>query len=589
MPDPGPGPADEPGVPGEWFPPLAVPGRPAADWPAPAPAPGPDPGPAGVPAGVPVPAPPAGGPVSGGPFPVPAEPASAGEAVAMMLTALGWLARADLASAPAAVQAQCLRGLERARSVHAAARARALGAFTACGGYELDGQGSPRTWLTWQTRITRAAACGELASMRRLQDHPAIAAALADSVISVSWGRQIAAWTDQLPPGHRGDADVILLAAARGGADLDALAGLAEEIRARTAAPDTDPGDGFEDRALRLATTLGGAGRLHADLTPAAAAALQAVLDALGRKAGPEDTRSPVQRRHDALEEACRRLLAAGCLPDRAGQPVRLQLQLTLDDLLRGAGHRDRPSHDGHGEPGPVLPGPVLPGPAAGPGDDCDAVIAPIVTGRIDHDLLSRLAAQLSRTPGPWTGYDPHHPPCGRPSHDGGGGGPGNGTSGGPDTSVSGQDGRAGPARAAARDLILHNAIALLSGPGGLASWLRTGTLPGPAASISLPLDVGAVTDTIPPHLRRAIITRDRHCAAPGCDQPPPACHVHHITPRSQGGTTSLTNCLLLCPFHHLILIHRWGWTITLNPDGTTTATRPDGRIQHSHSPPAAA
>ena len=32
----------------------------------------------------------------------------------MMLTGLGWLARADLASAPAAVQAQCLRGLERA-------------------------------------------------------------------------------------------------------------------------------------------------------------------------------------------------------------------------------------------------------------------------------------------------------------------------------------------------------------------------------------------------------------------------------------------------------------------------------------------
>jgi hypothetical protein len=43
------------------------------------------------------------------------------------------------------------------------------------------------------------------------------------------------------------------------------------------------------------------------------------------------------------------------------------------------------------------------------------------------------------------------------------------------------------------------------------------------------------------------------------------------------------------CPFHHLIPIHRWGWTITLNPDGTTTMTSPDGRILHSHSPPAAA
>src|SRR5579863_5305327 len=36
-------------------------------------------------------------------------PQSAGEAVGLMLAGLRWLARADLASAPAAVQADCLR------------------------------------------------------------------------------------------------------------------------------------------------------------------------------------------------------------------------------------------------------------------------------------------------------------------------------------------------------------------------------------------------------------------------------------------------------------------------------------------------
>ena len=520
----------------------------------------------------------------------------------MVLAGLGWLAGADAASMPASVQAECLRGLETALSIHTAARARVLAAFAAQGSCEDDGQGSPRTWLTWQTRVTRPAAGGAQASMRSLAAHPAIAHALAGGAISVSWARQIADWTDLLPADCRGDADVILLAAAAGGADLPGLAELAEEIRRRTARPDRDDDGGFADRALRLATTLGGAGKLHGELTGRCAAALQAVLDALGKKAGPEDTRTAAQRRHDALDEACRRLLAAGGLPGRAGQPARLHLYLTLDDLLRGAGYRDRPpsqpgeppvsgpSGPGPSWPGPGPDGPVLPGPAAGPGDDCDAALAPVVTGRIDHDLLSRLAAQLARTPGPWTGDDPHHPPCGRPSHDRGAAGPGNGTSGGPDTSVSGQDGRAGPARAAARDLILHNAIALLSGPTGIASWLRTGALTGPAASISLPLDVGAVTDTIPAHLRRAVITRDRHCAAPGCDQPPAACQVHHIVPRSQGGATKLTNLLLLCSFHHLILVHRWGWTIALNADGTTTATSPDGhRTLHSHSPPASA
>ena len=141
---------------------------------------------------------------------------------------------------------------------------------------------------------------------------------------------------------------------------------------------------------------------------------------------------------------------------------------------------------------------------------------------------------------------------------------------------------------AAARKLILTNAVALLSGPDGLASWLRTGRLAGPAASVSLPLDVGTVTETIPPHLRRAVIIRDKHCAFPGCDQPPAACQVHHLTPRSEGGATKLTGLILLCTFHHLIAVHRWGWAITLNPDGTTTAISPGGRTHHSHGPPGA-
>ena len=80
---------------------------------------------------------------------------------------------------------------------------------------------------------------------------------------------------------------------------------------------------------------------------------------------------------------------------------------------------------------------------------------------------------------------------------------------------------------------------------------------------------------------------RDRHCAFPGCHQPPAACHVHHLRPRAHGGETRLGNLLLLCTFHHLIAVHQWGWTLTLHGDGTTTATSPDReRILHSHGPP---
>ena len=146
--------------------------------------------------------------------------------------------------------------------------------------------------------------------MRRLRAHPAVADALAGGRISASWAQEICDWTDRLPEDARGNADQILLGAAAGSAELADLARLAEEMRRRLAEPDGDGDDGFEDRQVRLQTTLGGAGRLDGDLTPRCAEAVQAVLDALGKKAGPEDTRTQRQRNRDALEDACRRLIA---------------------------------------------------------------------------------------------------------------------------------------------------------------------------------------------------------------------------------------------------------------------------------------
>ncbi len=515
----------------------------------------------------------------------------------MVLAGLGWLASQDLVSAPSMIQAECLRGLERVRSVYTAAQASALSAFDYGGGFEDDGARSARTWLRWQTGVTPAAASGASGWVRRLRGHRAVWDALRAGEISESWAREICAWTDLLPESARGDADLILLGAAAGGADLADLAALAGEMRQRLASPDTDgDDDGFADRQVRLATTLGGVGRLDGDLTPGCAAALQAVLDALGKRSGPEDLRTPGQRRHDALEEACLRLIAAGGLPDRAGQPTQIQLHISLEELTRrltGEPAGDAAQHESTGQSGARHGGgdelgsrdllsrrlqpdadagsvpPVLPWPAAAPGTECDATIMPVVTGHLNHDLLDKLAALLTR---PVTGPGSGTPGTSTCDHCGTGYGPAT------------QD----QAYEQVRDLLVKNAVALLSGPHGLASYLRTGRLARPAASVSLPLDVGTSTDTIPPHLRRAVILRDQHCAAPGCHQPPAACQVHHLVPRSKGGPTSLTGMILLCTFHHLILVHRWNWTITLNPDGTTTMRSPDGsRVYHSHSPPA--
>jgi HNH endonuclease len=144
-----------------------------------------------------------------------------------------------------------------------------------------------------------------------------------------------------------------------------------------------------------------------------------------------------------------------------------------------------------------------------------------------------------------------------------------------------------GWARAAASlATLLQACLDVVSGPGGIAGYLRGALLNAPFSSLSQPLDIGRTTRTIPAHLRAAVIPRDRHCQFPGCTQPASVCDVHHLIHWAHGGPTSLHNLALYCRFHHLIVIHRWGWAITRHPDGTRTATAPDGRTLHSHSPP---
>ena len=60
--------------------------------------------------------------------------ASVGEALEMVRAGLGYLAAADAAQLPAAVQAECLRELERHDAMATAARAFLLAAFTAGAG-----------------------------------------------------------------------------------------------------------------------------------------------------------------------------------------------------------------------------------------------------------------------------------------------------------------------------------------------------------------------------------------------------------------------------------------------------------------------
>ena len=498
-------------------------------------------------------------------------PASAREALDMVRAGLGYLAAADAAQLTAATQAECLRELEQADAVLTAARAFIQAGFTAGQGYSGDAEYSAVSWLIHQTHITRGAAVGHAAWARRVAAHPKVLAALAAGQVPESAGRLICLWTDKLPEKFREESDELLVAAAAAGLGLEELAALAAQMyeRARGELPDADPDREFADRGLKLATTFGGAGVVHGDLTPECTELVGRVLDALGAPAGKDDDRTRDQRYHDALAEAMKRLLAAGLLPERAGQPVKAWVHISLADLLlldgdsalqeqwtaqvreRWAARRAFASETGSDG------GAWLDGDAAG-GVACDAAMTPVVTGDVNVDALEdlvRLCVELDRFR------------CGDDDPR-------------PDTTM---------AWAALEQAVIGKAVDLLSGPGGLASFLRRRQLGARLGGPSLPLDIG-YAETVPAGIRNAVILRDRKCRwAGGCNQPG-ACEVHHTKHKADGGTTSIRDCVLLCTYHHQVAIHRQGWTLVLNPDGTTTAWNKDKtKVLHSHGPPARA
>ena len=450
-------------------------------------------------------------------------------------------------------RAEALGQLGAIASLLGAAANGLLRRFDAAGDHDGGGHATTAKWLEARTRLGGRDAKAAVRQMRLLARHPALDAATASGAITISWAREIAAWTgridhDELQPA----ADQILVEAAAAGADLDDLKLLAqaayEAWRAREPDPDDDPaGRGFGDRSLLLDATIDDAGRLRGDLTPECAAALAAVLDALGKSRGPEDLRTAQQRCHDALQEACELLIRAKMVPDRAGADTRVDVTIPLSDLLGMDGAsavedtwlRARAGEHGYlsGRDAEAI--------------SCDAMIVPVVTGSPDWDLITemiRLITDAYAHAGPGAAPQPLPP----------------------------------EAWEALQYALARRAIRFVSGPGALASALRRSLLGKPLNAKSAILDVG-YADTIPDAIRKAVIARDKHCAWPGCHRRPAHCDVHHVKHKKHGSNPGRAPR----PDPTDICVHRLGWDLELLPDGSTRATSPDGKlVLRSHGPP---
>lgn len=102
-----------------------------------------------------------------------------------------------------------------------------------------------------------------------------------------------------------------------------------------------------------------------------------------------------------------------------------------------------------------------------------------------------------------------------------------------------------------------------LIGPNTLEEILCSGTIE--AISVTddgKPLNAGRRTAKIPGRLRRFVIGRDGGCCAEGCTSRY-RLQAHHRIHWADGGVTDADNLVTLCWFHHHVVIHQRGFTIT--------------------------
>jgi Domain of unknown function (DUF222)/HNH endonuclease len=178
--------------------------------------------------------------------------------------------------------------------------------------------------------------------------YPATAEALAAGEVGPEHAAVIADTVEAIPPAdraqHAGRVEATLLEHART-ENPHVLRLLGKRILAHLDPDGPSPDEQRLQQAHRRLTLTpmdDGTGLLEGRLSPTCRAIWEAILTPLAERRledalGP-DTRTAPQRIHDAFEEAGRRLLAQGDLPDHAGLPCQLVITVSLADLERRAG-----------------------------------------------------------------------------------------------------------------------------------------------------------------------------------------------------------------------------------------------------------
>lgn len=369
-------------------------------------------------------------------------------------------------------------------------------------------------WLEQRTGVSAGTAAHVVRQARALRDHlPATRDELAAGRITSQHVSAITAVLRTVGVEHAVEAEPILL-------DLAQRADPATVKRA-TAAIWAEVNPAGAEKALHAAyarrgltlSVVGRLGYLDGVFDLESVELISSALQPLLAPAGPDDTRDAPQRRADALVDVIKRHLDTADLPQLGGHRPHVSVVVDADQLpSTGA---DRHASDGsacsdgtasaggsaRGWAGTV----TLPWTGA-------AVPASIVRRWLCDATVSPLVARLVR----------RHQPA---------------------------------------SLTLAQVSALASTGAGTA---LPGTTLALDSSVWMPLSVGRAQRTATPAQLRALRVRDGGCIHPDCTRTAAYCDAHHVRHWADGGSTDLTNMVLLCRHHHRTLHqHVWG----IHPD----------------------
>ena len=207
---------------------------------------------------------------------------------------------------------------------------------------------STQAWLRTVVRVAPGAAKGLVALARRISSglvgEDATTASFAAGRILLAHARILARTMAEIRPVLADPA-----ATARLEEQLVEVAERTDPLRLATvcrrlriqAAPEqaaAEQWDAFAQRDLSVAKTFAGLTVIDGTLDPLGAETVMTALHAFAAPAGAADTRTPGQRRADALTEICRRVLAFGAPPTSGGERPQVTVIVPLADLEERAG-----------------------------------------------------------------------------------------------------------------------------------------------------------------------------------------------------------------------------------------------------------